>query len=142
MPKPDLEAQLAELTQEFVGRLVAAIRNASFVEVAALSAPRVVAGHAPAHAPARGRRGPSPKAKASSSNGSAKTPRQTAARRAEIGERLLKALGKAAHPLGVRALSAELGVAPDLLAVPLKELRAAGRVQKHGEKRNTTYSSS
>jgi hypothetical protein len=142
MPKPDLEAQLAALTQEFVGRMVAAIRNASFVEVAALSTPRVVATHAPAHAPTRARRGASPKAKASPANGASKGPRQTAARRAEIGERLLKALGKAAHPLGVRALSVELGVAPDLLAVPLKELRAAGRVHKHGEKRNTTYSAS
>jgi hypothetical protein len=40
----------------------------------------------------------------------------------------------------VRALSSELGVAPDLLATPLRELRAAGRVTKHGDKRATTYS--
>ena len=34
----DLEAQLEALTREFVGQLVAAIRNASFADVAALSA--------------------------------------------------------------------------------------------------------
>ncbi len=139
MAKPDLEAQLAALTQEFVRGLVAAIRNASFVEVAALSTPRVVGAHAQSPGPGRTRRGPAPKAK-TASNGAAKAPRQTAARRAELGERVLKVLGKASQPLGVRALSTELGVAPDLLAGPLKELRAAGRVQKHGEKRNTTYS--
>ena len=53
----------------------------------------------------------------------------------------MKTLTEAHKPLGVRALSSELGVAPDLLAVPLRELRVAGRIQKHGEKRNTTYSS-
>jgi hypothetical protein len=40
----------------------------------------------------------------------------------------------------VRALAEELGVDAGLLAVPLKELRAAGKVRKHGEKRATTYS--
>src|SRR5436305_681801 len=61
-------------------------------------------------------------------------PRQTADRRAELGERVLKALERAGEPMGVRALSSELAVAADLLAAPLRELRAAGRIAKHGEK--------
>jgi len=134
MPKHPLEAQLAALTQEFVARLVDAIRNASFAEVAALSAPQVTpstgrvqrarpATAAPAAPPREPRRA-----------------RQTAAHRAEIGERVIKTLQSAGQPLGVRALSSELGVAPDVLAAPLRELRDKGLVRKHGEKRNTTYS--
>jgi len=42
--------------------------------------------------------------------------------------------------MGVRALSNELGIPPDHLAFPLRELRAAGKIRKHGEKRSTTYS--
>jgi hypothetical protein len=141
MPKHDLEAQLAALTQEFVGRLVSTIRNASFAEVAALSTPRLRAGannHEPARRPARAAK---PRAISSDASSSAvKAPRQTVARRAELGERVIKTLSKAGQPLGVRALSGELGVAPDLLAAPLRELRAAGRIQKHGDKRATTYS--
>jgi hypothetical protein len=131
MPKRDLENQLAELTQDFVVRLVEVIRNASFAEVAALSPPRV----APVE-PNRPRR-TVPKAAPTKSW---KPVRQTAARRAELGDRVLKALEGAPEPLGVRALSSLLSVAPDLLALPLRELRASGRVKKHGEKRNTTYS--
>ena len=56
------------------------------------------------------------------------------------GNACLKALEEAGQSLGVRALSSELGVAPDLLSAPLLELRAAGRIAKHGEKRATTYS--
>jgi hypothetical protein len=142
MPKHDLEAQLAALTQEFVGRLVSAIRNASFAAVAALSTPQVRAGatnHESTHRPARAA---SPRATPSNtaSSSAARAPRQTMARRAELGERVIKALSRAGQPLGVKAISGELGVASDLLAAPLRELRAAGRIQKHGDKRSTTYS--
>jgi hypothetical protein len=58
---PTLEAQLTALTQEFVARLVDAIRNASFAEVANLSLPR---GGAPREA-----RGPKRIAQAPTSNG-------------------------------------------------------------------------
>jgi hypothetical protein len=75
----------------------------------------------------------------SSSRDSARRPRQTAERRAELGERVLAALLDATEPLGVRALAGELHVAPDLLSAPLLELRAAGKLTKHGEKRATTY---
>ncbi|HEY8038158.1 MAG TPA: hypothetical protein VIF15_00115 [Polyangiaceae bacterium] len=129
---PTLEAQLTALTQEFVARLVDVIRNASFAEVAALSPPRGT----PARA-ARGARAPQARPEAgASTNG-----RQTAAKRAEIADRVLRALESASQPLGVRAIANELGLAPDLLAVPLRELRSAGRIRKHGEKRSTTYSS-
>src|SRR5579884_968307 len=104
-----LEAQLTALMQEFVGRLVDLIRNASFAEVASLSVPR---------APAA-RQSPGPKraaaAAAPSSNGRGRT-RQTAASRAELGERVVQALRDAAQPLGVRALATELGIPADKLA--------------------------
>ncbi len=74
-----------------------------------------------------------------SSRDASKRPRQTAERRAELGERVLEALQQATEPLGVRALAAELNIAPDLLSAPLLELRAAGKLTKHGEKRATTY---
>jgi hypothetical protein len=126
---PTLEAQLTALTQEFVARLVDAIRNASFAEVAALSSPST------RPASSREPRGTRPAAASGSRRG-----RQTAAGRAEMGERVMSALRKASQPMGVRALSSELEVAPDVLAVPLRELRAAGKIRKHGEKRSTTYS--
>jgi hypothetical protein len=133
MPKHDLEGQLTALTQEFVGRLVQAIRNASFAEVAALPAPRAAIS-APRIATTR-RAG---RATLAGDNGASS--RQTAARRAELGERVVRALRSAGQPLGVRALSSDLGVEPDLLGTPLRELRSAGRIKKHGEKRATTYS--
>jgi hypothetical protein len=135
MPKPDLEATLTALTQEFVGRLVQAIRNASFAEVAALPTRGAVAG--PPHTRIYGRKrieGTSQTRQAAESG------RQTAARRAELSERVVRALRDAGQPRGVRALSTDLGVPPDVLGTPLRELRSAGRIKKHGEKRATTYS--
>jgi hypothetical protein len=52
----------------------------------------------------------------------------------------MRALRSAGQTLGVRALSGELGVVPDVLGALLRDLRAAGRIQKHGDKRATTYS--
>ncbi len=138
MPKrasQGLEAQLAELTGEFVARLVEAIRNASFGDVAALSVPRV---RAKAVRPGPTAHAPTVPDRPSGRHGTRS--RQTAARRAELGHQVVGALESAGRPVGVRVLSSELGVAPDLLATPLRELRAAGRIRKHGEKRATTYS--
>lgn len=132
---PTLEAQLTALTQEFVARLVDAIRNASFAEVASLSSSSPTRPAATRPAASREPRGARPAAASAGRGG-----RQTAARRAEMGERVMTALREASQPMGVRALSSELGVAPDVLAVPLRELRAAGKIRKHGEKRSTTYS--
>lgn len=131
MPKPGLEAQLTALTREFVAKLIDAIRNASFAEVAALPGPQ--------NAASMGRKArrskPGPASRRRDAN------RQTiAARRAELGTRILKVLQEAGGPLGVRALASEIGVAPDLLAVPIRALRASSRIRKHGEKRSTTYS--
>jgi hypothetical protein len=126
-----LEAQLTRLTQEFVHKLVEAIRNASFAEVAALRPP--TNGIA---APAQPRKGRKPAAPTHPAHAG----RQTAAKRAELAERVVGALKDAKQAMNARALSSELGVAPDLLAAPLRELRAAGRIKKHGDKRATTYS--
>ena len=134
MPKHALEEQLTELTRDFVARLVGVIRNASFVEVASLPGPAALP------------RPVEPRRREPTSSTPERRPprtgpaRQTAARRAEIGERVLDALVAARQPLGVRALAGALGVAPDLLATPLRELRGAGKIRKHGEKRATTYS--
>jgi hypothetical protein len=138
MARSDLEERLEEITRAFVAQIVNALREASFADVAALQvvAPRGAPGrsHAP-RAPTRVSATP-PLAK----RAERERPRQTADRRAELGERLLRALKGAHQPLGVRQLSSELGVAPDLLAAPLRELRSSGRIEKHGEKRATTYS--
>jgi hypothetical protein len=127
-----LEAQLTRLTQEFVHKLVEAIRNASFAEVAALRPPSNGVSE-----PAHPRRGRKPAAAAAHPG---RPRRQTAAKRAELAERVVGTLKDAKQPMNARALSSELGVPPDLLAAPLRELRAAGRVKKHGDKRATTYS--
>jgi len=124
-----LEAQLTALTQEFVARLVEAIRNASFADVAGLSGPRSAREPRPRESAPR----PSAGKRAGRS-------RQTASGRAELGERVVGALRASSAPMGVRALAGELGIPSDRLAVPLKELRTAGRIRKHGDKRSTTYS--
>ena len=126
---PTLEAQLTALTQEFVAKLVDTLRNASFAEVASLS------GASALPAPSKPREPRAPGRPAASSGS-----RRNAASRAEVGERVIEALRAASQPMGVRALSTELGVAPDVLAVPIRELRTAGKIRKHGEKRSTTYS--
>jgi hypothetical protein len=136
MAKSGLETRLEEITRVFVAEIVNAIRNASFADVADLQVTaRSGRPSTPSAAPSKPTRvSASPK----TPGGSGK-PRQTADRRAELGERVLKTLVHAGEPMGVRALSSELGVAPDLLTTPLLELRAAGRIAKHGEKRATTY---
>jgi hypothetical protein len=144
MAKSGLEDRLEAITRAFVAEIVATFRNASLADLADLhvDAPRerTGGGGAMGKKPAT-RVTASPRARSLSNSGDESSrPRQTADRRAELGERLIKALEKAGEPLGVRALSSELGVAADLLAAPLLELRASGRIAKHGEKRATTYS--
>ncbi len=133
--------RLEAITREFVRQIVSALRNASFADVAQLAGRQLpsrvrrrrrVSASPAAATPARAcRRAPRSSGKAS---------RQTADRRAELGGAGAEGARRGAGSLGVRALSSELGVAADLLAVPLKELRDAGRVAKHGDKRATTYS--
>ena len=130
MPKHALEAQLLGLTQEFVSKLVDVIRNASFADVAALPGASSVSQSREPRAPRAVKAAVEP----------GRTGRQTAAKRAEMGERVLEVLRTKRQPLGVRALATELGVTPELLAAPLKELRASSKIRKHGEKRATTYS--
>ncbi len=133
MPKNALEDQLAVLTREFVGKLVEALRNASLADVASLSSDRRAR-------PEREARAVKPVRENSSPARPVRAGRQTAVRRAEIGDRVTQALSSATKPVGVRALASELGVDPGILAAPLRELRAAGKIRKHGEKRATTYS--
>jgi hypothetical protein len=140
MAKSGLEDRLEAITRTFVAEIVATFRNASLADLADLAElqPRGRTGTSNGKKPVT-RVSASPRAGARSGDESSR-PRQTADRRAELGERVMKALAKAGEPLGVRALSSELGVATDLLAAPLLELRASGRIAKHGEKRATTYS--
>ena len=150
MARSSLEEQLESITREFVRQIVGALRNASFADVAQLqvasssAASRGRPGRPASRvsaSPVRARREPRERSEQSAPGERRRgDARQTADRRAELGERVLKALEKVGQPLGVRALSSELGVAADLLATPLRELRAAGRIAKHGEKRSTTYS--
>jgi hypothetical protein len=131
MPKDDLEARLAALTQTFVAQLVDVIRNASFAEVAALPG---AGGAISPRPPARG-----PAAAAKTQNGAPRR-RRSAAGLAELQNRLVAALSNAGKSLGVRDLSDALGVKPEALAAALRDLRAAGRIKKHGDKRATKYS--
>src|SRR5580698_6198322 len=121
MPKHALEAQLLGLTQEFVSKLVDVIRNASFADVAALPGASSVSQSREPRAPRAVKAAAEP----------SRTGRQTAAKRAEMGERVLEVLRTKRQPLGVRALATELGVTPELLAAPLKELRASSKIRKH-----------
>jgi hypothetical protein len=132
MPRTALEEELTTLTREFVSRIVAAIRNASFADVASLSSSEATPAPAPRPAARPSRARPT-------NGGAGSRSRQTADKRAELATRVLHALAKAGEPLGVRALSSELHVAPDLLAAPLKELRTAGKIAKHGDKRAARY---
>jgi hypothetical protein len=127
MPKDDLEARLAALTHTFVAQLVDVIRNASFAEVAALPGTSAGSPRPPSRVAAK------------SKNGAPRT-RRSAAGRAELQDRVVATLGSAGKSLGVRDLSNALGVKPEALAAPLRDLRAAGSIKKHGDKRATKYS--
>src|SRR5271166_5472233 len=95
-PTTDLEAQLEALTREFVAHLVAAIRNASFADVAALSArhpgPGLGAPRRKGGATARTPRGESraEERPARDAPSASRRVRQTAERRAELSERVVK----------------------------------------------------
>jgi chemotaxis response regulator CheB len=135
MPKlSSLEAQLTEITREFVARIVETIRKASFSDVAGYAGETRPVQRPRTRPPAAKREAPSPPARRG------RKPRQTVEKRAELGERILAILTSAGGPLGVRAIASEAGTAADLLATPLRELRQGGKIRKHGEKRNTTYS--
>src|SRR5258708_32409237 len=108
MAKSSLEAELSALTEEFVARIVATLRNASFADVAALG---------PTRATSAPRRQSPPK-----TNGAGRK-RRGAGERAEIADRIAETLRKAGEPLGARAIASALGVAPAKLAAPLQELR-------------------
>ena len=138
MPKlSSLEAQLTEITREFVARIVETIRRASFSDVAGYAGETRTVQRPRARASAVSKReAPTPAAPARRG----RKPRQTVEKRAELGERILTILTAAGGPLGVRAIASEAGTAADLLATPLRELRQGGKIRKHGEKRNTTYS--
>ena len=120
------------ITREFVTRLVREIRNASPAEVAALPDD----GAQPATTPRTPLR---PVAKAKPVRAETRT-RRSAAGRAEVGERIVAALERAAKPLGARELADTLGLTAEALAAPLRELRTAGKIRKHGDKRATKYS--
>jgi hypothetical protein len=149
MARSTLEAQLYEITREFVARIVATIRSASFADVA---------GYEPATSTGRlglrttSRAAPSLRKRSAVNGGRDKSagegepkrrgrrPRQSVARRAEIADRILDVLRVSSSPMGARAIAGEVGLAPDLLAHSLRELRQEGRIKKHGDKRATTYS--
>ena len=146
MARSTLEAQLDEITREFVTRIVATIRGASLAEVAGYRA-------LVNHAGAAGRRVAARRVGAAAAGGldgiasasaepkrRGRRPRQSPEKRAELATRILAVLKDASAPMGARAIASEVGIAPDLLAVPLRELRQGGRITKHGDKRATTYS--
>jgi predicted Rossmann fold nucleotide-binding protein DprA/Smf involved in DNA uptake len=136
-----LEAELTTITQEFVARIVTTIRNASFGDVASLSVQVAAPAKArPAVSISQTRRAPPALSPQPASDGKRKRrARQTADKRAELSEKVVQTLTAAREPLSARAIANALDVPLDLLTAPLLELRAAGRISKHGEKRSTTY---
>ncbi|WP_394847514.1 hypothetical protein LZC95_08620 [Pendulispora brunnea] len=152
---------------EFVARIVTTIRNATFAEVAGLDTASLASHAAASGKPKRAPRAPAAQLLLTERAGSDKAqkagamfkesgtgtglldtaqgrrgrrPRQTQEKRGELAERIIRVLATAGSPLGVRALAGELSISPDLLALPLRELRDQGKIRKLGEKRNTTYS--
>jgi predicted Rossmann fold nucleotide-binding protein DprA/Smf involved in DNA uptake len=145
MAKTGLEERLEAVAREFVQRIVAEIRSASFAEVAGYAPQREEQAETPAAVRARAPRVTrvvaSPKRSAgAASGGTSSGERQTAEKRAELSARVVEALQNAGEPISAKAIATVLEVSPELLAAPLLELRAAGRIAKHGEKRATTYS--
>jgi hypothetical protein len=141
MPRNPLEEKLEAITRNFVLEIVAAMRGASFADVAGLQLPAQADATRPAAVRPSTRTTPTRvTAMPATAEKRGAKPRQTADVRAQLADRVVSALEHASEPMGVRALASELGIAPDLLAAPLRELRAAGRIAKHGEKRATTYS--
>jgi hypothetical protein len=133
--QPSLEAQLHEITRDFVAKIVSTIRSASFAEVA---------GYAPTDDPASegkivSKLTISP-AGAPAAKVPGRKPRQTAEKKAELLTRIVSILRAAGAPLAVRTIAHEAATPADRLAAPLLELRDQGKVRKHGDKRNTTYS--
>jgi predicted Rossmann fold nucleotide-binding protein DprA/Smf involved in DNA uptake len=136
MSKSPLEAQLEAITREFVFRIVTALRNSSLADVAGLQAPS----GSVARRTASVERAKRPLKEPVRNTNPAGKPRQTADHRAELGARVLEALEHGSEPMGLRAIATAVGVPSALLAAPLLELRAAGRIKKQGERRTTIYS--
>lgn len=127
--RSSLEVQLTALTARFVGDLLQLLRRAPVTEVGAYATR-----HARSTSPRR-----RAEAKPAATPERPAKPKHDVERRRQLAERVVGVLAKAEAPLGVRAIAAELGIAHDLLATPLRELRREKRIEKQGEKRKTAY---
>ena len=123
MGRSRLEEEIEAATRQFVSKLVELIRSVSSAEVAALGAE-----------PSKPRRpttsvvGKPPQRRASAPGGS------------DLKERALATIRDAGRPIAAKSIADALSVPADKLAKPLKELRDAGEITKHGDKRATKYS--
>ena len=115
MARSELEDRLEAITRQFVREIVAALRSASFADVAQLQVNDGARARPRGRPPTRVSASPSPR---NSTPGERKacagTPDGRPTRRAG-GTGAESAREEAGQSLGVRALSSELGVAPDLL---------------------------
>lgn len=132
--RPVLEAQLADVTEEFLRKVLAILRNASLADVANVN---VGGPGTQSSAPPANRATPQFSAKRGPGRppvrrGGGKPP-------AELATTILDALSSSDEPISAKALADKIGVHADHLVKPLKQLRDEGRIAKKGEKRASKY---
>jgi hypothetical protein len=130
-----LRRAIATLAEEFANQVVAALRSASFGDIAALS------GNTPV------RRGPGrpPKNAAAASPAPATRGRRGGRRRRTnadleaLGGRIVETVRGSANGMRAEAIRDALGVARKELPRAISQLLATGALKKQGQRRATTY---
>lgn len=133
-PMSALRRAIAALAESFAHQVVAAIRTASFGEIAGLSggAParrgpgRPPKSEASSPAPARGRRGGGRR-------------RRTNADLEALGSRIIETVKSSASGMRAEAIRDALGVARKELPRAIAQLLSTGALKKQGQRRATTY---
>lgn len=128
-----LEAELLELTMQFVAAILDRMKGASFTEVAHARAPEV---NRLARRPQHARTVQRPRQSRVTLRGG---PEPLTGRRRELADSVLELLRQSGQPQGVRALARALGVAQELVTPVVKALREHGRIEKVGDRRKSAY---
>lgn len=129
-----LRRAITSLAETFAHQIVAAIRTASFGDIAALS------GNAPA------RRGPGRPPKSAAASSAAPTRGRRGGRRRRtnadleaLGSRIVETVRGSATGMRAEAIRDALGVARKELPRAIAQLLSSGALKKQGQRRATTY---